>query len=302
VPEKHFEAVGRYTEWLLGKLRDGVADDQFGDWYPPRPTGSPAAPEGGTLVGTAYVVTTLRHAAALADVVGDAAQAVAWRTREDEITRRFTEVFLDPRTDTYRTEVEAGYRQTSNAVPLAFGLVPDEHVDRVVTKLAADVEAKDRHLDTGALGTPALVYALSDHGRPDLAVAVLGQTTYPSYGHLRELGATTFWESWEDTSRWRNDTTLSEPIRWLVERAAGIEPLEPGWARFRVQPRVAGTLPGARITLHTVRGRIDLAWRRRGGTLELNLRVPVNAVAEVVLPDGQRSELGSGEHQLSSDA
>jgi alpha-L-rhamnosidase len=302
VPEKHFEAVGRYTEWLLGKLRDGLADDQFGDWYPPRPTGSPAAPEGGTLVGTAYVVATLRHAAALADVVGDAAQAVAWRTREDEITRRFTEVFLDPRAGVYRTEVEAGYRQTSNAVPLAFGLVPGEHVDRIVTNLAADVEAKDRHLDTGALGTPALAYALSDHGRPDLAVAVLGQSTYPSYGHLRELGATTFWESWEDTSRWRNDTTLSEPISWLVERAAGIEPLEPGWARFRVQPRVAGTLPGARITLHTVRGRIDLAWRRRGGTLDLNLRVPVNAVAEVVLPDGQRSKLGSGEHQLSSDA
>jgi hypothetical protein len=30
--------------------------------------------------------------------------------------------------------------------------------------------------------------------------------------------------------------------------------------------------------------------------------VPVNAVADVVLPDGQRSELGSGEHQFSSDA
>jgi hypothetical protein len=27
--------------------------------------------------------------------------------------------------------------------------------------------------------------------------------------------------------------------------------------------------------------------------------VPVNAVAGVVLPDGQRSELGSGEHQFS---
>jgi alpha-L-rhamnosidase len=298
VPQKHFDAVRRYTEWLLTKLRGDLADDRFGDWYPPRPTGSPMAPEGGTLVGTAYVVATLRHAAALSDVVGDAGQAAAWRTRADEVARRFTDAFLDPRTGTYRTDVEAGYRQTSNAVPLAFGLVPAEHVERVVANLAADVEAKDRHLDTGALGTPALAYALSDHGRPDLAVAVLGQSSYPSYGHLRSLGATTFWESWEATSRGHNDTTLSEPVGWLVERAAGIEPLEPGWARFRVQPRVAGALPGARITLHTVRGRIDLAWRRQGEALALDLRVPVNAVAEVVLPDGQRRELGSGEHRL----
>jgi alpha-L-rhamnosidase len=301
VPEKHFDAVRRYVEWLVGKLRDGVADDQFGDWYPPRPVSGPAAPEGGALVGTAYVIASLRDAAAIAEVVGESRQAQAWRARADELARRFTEVFLDPRAGAFHAGVDAGYRQTSNAVPLAFGLVPDEHVDRVVANLATDVESKDRHLDTGAVGTPALLYALTDHGRPDLAVAVLGQTTYPSYGHLRELGATTFWESWEDTSRWRNDTTLSEPVRWLVERAAGIEPQEPGWARFRVHPRVAGALPAARITLHTVRGRIDLAWRRRGNTLELDLRVPVNATAEIVLPDGQRREVGSGHYQLSAE-
>ncbi|TQM15025.1 alpha-L-rhamnosidase [Pseudonocardia kunmingensis] len=297
VPRRHFDAVRRYLGWLSGMLRDDLADDRFGDWYPPRPVGGPMAPEGGTLVGTAHVIASLRDGAALADVVGEPGQAAAWRDRADAVTRRFTAAFLDAGTGTYRTPIDAGYRQTSNAVPLAAGIVPPEHVGPVVANLVADVEAQERHLDTGALGTGALPYALSDNGRADLAVAVLGQTAYPSYGHLRALGATTFWESWEDTARGHNDTTLSEPVRWLVERAAGIEPLEPGWARFRVQPRVTAALPGARITLHTVRGRIDLAWRR-ADRLELDLRVPVNAVAQVVLPDGRQRELGSGEHRI----
>jgi alpha-L-rhamnosidase len=299
VPHEHYDGVRRYVEWLLGMLRDDIADDQFGDWYPPRPTGSPAAPEGGTLVGTAHVIASLQDAAVVADVVGETAQAAAWRDRAGALTRRFTERFLDPATGTHRTAVEAGYRQTSNAVPLAAGLVPPRHVGAVAARLAADVEAKGRRLDTGALGTAALAFALTDNGRPDLAVAALGQHDYPSYGHLRALGATTFWESWEDASRGHNDTTLSEPVRWLVERVAGVEPLEPGWARFRVAPRVTGALPGARVTLHTVRGRVEVAWQRRGSALALDLRVPVNAVAEVLLPGGERHELGSGAHGLA---
>jgi alpha-L-rhamnosidase len=301
VPQRHYDGVHRYVGWLLGRLGpDGTADDQFGDWYPPRPTRGPMAPEGGTLVGTAHVVASLQDAAAVADVVGEAGQAAAWRDRATDLTRRFTARFLDAAAGTYRTEVPAGYRQTSNAVPLAAGLVPAEHVPAVVANLAADVEAKGRHLDTGALGTGALPFALTDHGRPDLAVAVLGQTDYPSYGHLRRLGATTFWESWEDASRGHNDTTLSEPVRWLVERVAGVEPLQPGWARFRVAPRVTDALPAARVTLHTVRGRVDVAWQRRASALALDVRVPVNAVAEVGLPGGERRELTSGVHRLDA--
>jgi hypothetical protein len=74
---------------------------------------------------------------------------------------------------------------------------------------------------------------------------------------------------------------------------AGIEPLEPGWARFRVAPRVTGALPGARIALHKVRGRVDVARRRTGSSLVLvDLRVPVNVVAEVLLPGGSATSSG----------
>jgi alpha-L-rhamnosidase len=298
VPERHFDAVRRYVEWVLTRLRDDIADDRFGDWYPPRPTGYPRGREGGRLVGTAYVIQTLRDATALAELLGHDKQARTWRNRTDRIIRRFNKEFLDTGARHYRTDVDTEYRQASNALPLAFGLVPAEYIDAVAANLAADVEEKAGHLDTGSVGTSALPYALSDHGRADLALAVLQQRDYPSYGYLRDLGATTLWESWEATSRGHNDTTLSSPVRWLVERVLGVEPLEPGWARFRIAPRAFGDLPSAGVTLDTVRGRIDVAWRRRGDDLVLDARVPVNAVAELTLPNGTRRELGSGTHNL----
>jgi alpha-L-rhamnosidase len=187
-------------------------------------------------------------------------------------------------------------------VPLVFGLVPAEHVSSVAANLAANVEAQGRHLDTGALGTGALPIALSDHGRADLAHAVLAQRSYPSYGHLRDLGATTLWESWDADSRGHNDPTLSLPMLWFVERVPGVEALQPGWARFRVAPRAFGPLPAASLSLDTVRGRIDVAWQRSAGTLTLDLRAL--AVFVLVIEAGAAA-LGepvcagdSGEHVL----
>ena len=301
VPAKHFDAVAGYLGWLLGKCKNDIADDMFGDWYPPRPQGGPFAPEGGKLVGTAFVIQSLRDGIALADLLGKAAPARTWRARAERMTRRFNEEFLDVDAGVYRTAVEAGYRQTSNAVPLALDLVPAGQVRSVVRGLAADVEAKDRHLDTGSVGTAVLPFALSDHGRADLAHAVLSQRTYPSYGYLRGLGASTFWESWEKDSRGHNDPTLSEPVRWLVERVLGVESLAPGWSRFRVAPRAFGPLPGARVALDTVRGRIEVGWRQAQGRIVLDVRVPVNAVAEVVLPDGRQRELGSGRYHVETE-
>ncbi|HEY0689848.1 MAG TPA: family 78 glycoside hydrolase catalytic domain [Kribbella sp.] len=300
VPERHFDAVRRSIDWVLSQVPNDIADDTFGDWYPPGVAlgEHPRGKEGGRLVGTAYVIESLRDAIALADLLRRYDHARVWRTRFDRMVRRFTETFLAA--GTYRTDAEVGYRQTSNALPLAFGLVPAAQVHRVAAGLADDVEARNGHLDTGSMGTGALPYALSDHGRPDLAVAVLAQNTYPSYGYLRRLGASTFWESWEEHSRGHNDPTLSAAVDWLVERAVGLESLRPGWARFRVAPAVTGSLPSASITLDTVRGRIEAGWRRDGQHLLVAVLVPVNSRAELVLPDGETRELAPGRHRIRS--
>lgn len=306
VVRRHFDHVRRYIAYVQSTVRDGVAPDIFGDWYSPFDQGDgdpmPYPPEGTALVGTGSLIESLQHGVALAQVINDDHQATAWRADLSELINQFTARFLDSDRGYYHVVPDEGddpgYRQASNAYPLALGIVPDDHLAGVVDSLASDVEARDRHLDTGSVGTETLPYALSDHGHADLAVAVLGQRTYPSYGFLRDHGATTMWESWERRARGHNDPTLTSPLRWLVERAMGVRPVDAGWARFTIAPQVTDLIPRASLRLDTVRGRIVVEWRRRAGSLRLNLDVPVNTVAELTLPSGEERELGSGRYRL----
>jgi alpha-L-rhamnosidase len=300
VPARHFAAVGKYVEWLLTLLQDDILPfDSLADWYPPDPQPYPIPPEGTRLVGTAAVIKSLQEATALADLLGDTGKARRWRERAAQIVNRFNQEFLDAQAGHYSTENDVGYRQTSNAIPLEFGLVPKEHIATVAAGLAKAVEDNGRFLDTGCAGIASLPYALSDHGRADLAHAVLTRTEYPSYGYLRSLGATTLWENWEQDARGHNDFLFGNPVRWLVERVVGLEALRPGWARFAIRPNAFGPLKHAHAALDTARGRVAVAWRRRDSTVELKVQVPVNSVAEITLPGGTR-EVGSGRHRFES--
>src|SRR5690606_20722605 len=102
--------------------------------------------------------------------------------------------FLDRDAGHYRTDKDPEYRQTSNAIPLAFGLVPDDAVASVVDSLVADIRARGNHLNTGCLGTSVLLPVLCAHGHADVAYAIATQTTYPSWGFWFENGADTMWE------------------------------------------------------------------------------------------------------------
>lgn len=299
---RHLPSVRRYVSWLLAgvEAQGGLADDVFADWYPPHNDHDPRPPEGGQLVGTAYVIESVRDLATLAELAGEPAEAAELRAKAAALTDRFNEAFLDRAAGLYRASTKTDYRQASNAIPLALELVPAEYVERVAARLARDVEDQDRHLNTGSFGTWALPYALSDHGRADLAVAVLTRPTYPGFGYWRSLGGTTLWENWETTSRGHQDPMLSGPFQWLLERVVGLERLKPGWSRFRVEPRAFGDLPSASAELDTVRGRIAVGWERRKDKLRLTVEVPVNAVAEVRLPGEQPRELGSGRHHLAT--
>src|SRR5437660_1208838 len=63
-------------------------------------------------------------------------------------------------------------------------------------QLAADIKRRDLRLSTGFLGTPYLLDVLADTGHADVAIALLLQTGYPSWGYMVTKGATTMWERW----------------------------------------------------------------------------------------------------------
>jgi alpha-L-rhamnosidase len=118
-----------------------------------------------------------------------------------------------------------------------------------------------------------------------------------------QRGATTTWERWNgDTGDVAmnsfNHYALGAVCGFLYRRVAGVEPLEPGFSRFRVAPLIDRRIPSAGASVDTVGGRIETSWRIASDQVILNVRAPANSRADVVLP-GLRRTVGAGDHTFS---
>ncbi|MBB5785658.1 alpha-L-rhamnosidase [Jiangella mangrovi] len=281
---RHWAGVTRYLDWELGRLDgDGLATSELGDWLAP---GYVVPPEDRRLTATAYLHRALEAAAELGGLVGDDAAAPRYRDAAAACRDALNATFLDRSAGVYRTATDPGYRQTSNAVPLAFGLVPPEYEQAVADGLAASLAERGDRLDTGCLGTSVLLPVLTRYGHGDRAHAVVTQPDEPGWRYWIGLGADTMWESWKPDSRSRGHYFLGTVVQWLYEHVAGLRPGDAGFARFVVRPDARGPLTWARAVRETVRGRASVAWSRTADGVQLEVEVPAGATAEVHVPVG----------------
>jgi alpha-L-rhamnosidase len=85
---------------------------------------------------------------------------------------------------------------------------------------------------------------------------------------------------------------------WLHRHAAGLAPAAPGYRRIRFKPCPGPELTRASARLRTPYGIAASEWRLDGGEFRLEIVVPPNTTAEIVLPFGDDAalEVGSGSH------
>jgi alpha-L-rhamnosidase len=227
----------------------------------------------------------------------DRPEAAAWRERAARTRAAFGAAFVGA------DGLVGNGSHTSYILALRLGLVPPALRARAGARLAAEIARRGRLLTTGFLGTPLALDAIVDAGYPALAVELLLRTDYPSWGYMARRGATTIWERWNgDTGDVSmnsfNHYALGAVCSFLYRRVAGVEPIAPGFRRFRVAPLFDSRFPAAGATVKTASGTIEVAWRRRGGQVLLDLQVPGNSVAEVDLP-GVRAAHGAGRHRFA---
>ncbi|WP_199431272.1 family 78 glycoside hydrolase catalytic domain [Qaidamihabitans albus] len=288
IAAEHWEPLVRYLDWEIGRLRDGLAVTALGDYLPPGYGGVP--PEDTRLTATAYLYRALRGTAELGDVLGYEDVARRYRSVADGLRGALNAAFLGPEGH-YRTAKDPDYRQTSNAIPLAFGMVPQGAEASVVASLVADIRARGDHLNTGALGTSVLLRVLSAYGHSDVAHAIATQRSYPSWGYWFDHGADTMWEMWHLDSRSRDHYFQGTVTQWLYENVAGLRPGDAGYERFVVRPDARAGVAWARTSLETVRGEAAAGWSRVDGGLRLTVRVPVGSTAEVHVPAARRADV-----------
>jgi len=284
---RHLDGVRRLADWMTEHAEDGILRIGLGDHMEPQPDGLSSHSPKTTpiaLTSTAWWYKTARIVAASAAILGRSSEARDYRRQATTIRRAFDREFLDRRIGRYGSG-----SQTSNALPLALGMAPPSRVADVTADLVADVRRRDDHLATGIIGTTALEKALPAHGAADVMFDVMMQTTYPSWGHQVELGATTLWETWGDDPPGMslNVMMFGATPAFLYGDVAGIAPASPGWRDIAIAPKLTARLDSAQASIRTPRGVCAIEWRRVGSDLTFELEIPATSRAEVLLPTGE---------------
>ncbi len=267
-------------------------------------------------ISTAYFANDCKIAAEIAEALGFSEDAEEYRRKRRLIEDAYRNVFTDG-FGTLKKEFQTAY-----VCPLYFDMVQGEERKKYAENLVRLVKAADNHLTTGFLGTPYILFALSDNGYVEEAYNLLLQDTCPSWLYEVKAGATSIWERWnalrpDGTVNLGNssDDGLTRSMGggmvsfnhyaygavgdWLYRRAGGIEAIEPGYKKFKVAPLVGGGLTRVSCFKKLSSGTIKVDWTFENGIFSLSVNVPFNTSAVIILPDGKSFEVSSGKYEYS---
>jgi alpha-L-rhamnosidase len=288
----HYDPMKRYVDFLSSKATNHLIAGFYGDWVSP---GFVHPPEGPDLLASANYYRDALLLSKMAGVVGRPDDEATYSKLAAAIKESFNSTYLDAAAGVYRTNKLAGYRQTSSAVPLEFGMVPPEQAAAVFSNLVADVQHRDNHLNTGAFGTAALLPALTKDGQVNLAYAIAAQKSYPSWGYWVSQGATSAIEVWEYAeARSHDHAFLGSVDDWFFKYLAGIQPAAPGYNEIDIRPYLPSGLDSASGSIQTPLGLISSSWTRgTGDAVVFKVVIPANATANVWVP-GRNSPVRAG--------
>lgn len=186
--------------------------------------------------------------------------------------------------------------QTSYVLALNFDLLPENLRESAAKRLVNNIQDYDEHITTGFLGTPYICHVLSRFGHTDIAYDLLMKESYPSWLYPVKHGATTIWERWDGI---KPDGSFEDPGMnsfnhyaygaigdWMYRVIAGINTDEnsPGFHKIIISPHPGGKLSSAQAELETLYGKVKSAWSIDNGIFTLDVIVPPNTTAEILLP------------------
>jgi alpha-L-rhamnosidase len=305
--EMQFESMRAWVDYIRnidessGGRRLWTEGTHFGDWLA-LDASDPVSRKGGTpedFIASAFYCYSARLVAKAAEALGDMEQAKAYARLSAEIKAAIQKEYF---TLTGRLAIPT---QTGYVLALFMDLVADEHRERVQNDLIERLNKDNMHLRTGFVGTPYLCRVLSNIGANDLAYKLLLNEDYPSWLYAVNLGATTIWERWNSLNP---DGTISSTsmnslnhyaygsiVEWMYRDMCGLNPSSNGVVGFRqarIAPKPDKSLRWAKARYRSVAGVYESGWHMdESGLLTLEITIPFNASARVVLPDARTNEV-----------
>ncbi|KAM3577999.1 hypothetical protein VYU27_000102 [Nannochloropsis oceanica] len=307
--EEFYPALAKYVDSvLLAAEVAGVVNlyKSYGDWcpVPGQPMCSPH------LTGSFSFLENLQQLSDMAFAMGKEEDGKVYGAYHRSFTRAFHAAFYHG--GTYDNGV-----QTCLALPLWAGAVPADLQKGVEEKLVSDlVDTQKYHSTTGIIGMKYMLEVLSRLGKTDVAVQMLQQRDYPSFGYMLTNPlepATTIWELWNSDQAGpamnsRNHVMFGGPVGgWFYKYLGGVRkgPATREGAGYRLvifAPPLAACMPLEKVTttVRTLQGVVAMEWEQGAGTLPTTAATAAAAVATSSLSLASRNLSNSSSRHLQA--
>lgn len=288
IVEDSWDAMEKWSRFVLEANPDYLwmkrRGNDYGDWVPADSTTDK------DLIACSYWAYSTRLMIEMANALGKEDKVQEYADLYNKIREAFGKKFIKP------DGKIANGSQTCYILALYNNLVPDELKDNAVKHLVTDIRNRGNHLSTGFLGSTHLMPVLSDNEHHDLAMTLLLNKTYPSWGYMVEKGATTIWERWNsDTGdpamNSFNHYTYGAVLEWMYEYLAGLKPISPGFKVFQLKPHLTEQLKDISMSFESPYGKIVSNIKQNEKVVTWDVVVPPNTTAEAVFPTSDLSSI-----------
>ena len=275
VVRDNYDAGMRYLAYLKTKINaDGFLNHGLGDW------GNPENELARENIETAFLYADAVTLEKFARWLEKPADAEALHAFAEEVKDNYNKKLL-----VFSEELDCWcYRvfdhtdgtfitQSAEALPLYWGMMPPEREADVVRAFRAALERKQAFV-AGEVGLPYVIQTARKHGMNDLICRSITRETHPSYYAFILDGETTLGEYWETNPRSHCHDMMGHIIEWYYNGIAGIEPLEPGFAKVRIDPYLPESMNRFSCAYKTPRGTIRVSAERTARGIENSITVP----------------------------
>ncbi len=290
--KKHVDCEIRKMGGLFGK-KDLWISPSLGDWLATGRDVKFMAMHNGP-VSNAFIVNDLKIISWIAEYLGKKDESSYYEAQLEKTKKAYIKAFIK-NDGTMKDEYQGAYI-------MALALVLDsweEMYAKVYSNLMKRLKADG--MQTGFFATEHILPLLCDNGDEKLAFDLLLDERCGAWMYQINNGATTTWERWDalrpdgsvNETKMSSDNMVSfnhysfgSVGKFYYEYILGIKPIQKGFSKIRIEPHI-----DARIGAFSGRYR-DISVSFDGENL--NVKTPVEAI--LILPDGEKHSLSSGEY------
>ncbi len=278
----------------------------FGDWLA-LDGSTPTSFKGSTnddYVASVYYYRSVQIVREAAERLGKDEDAKRYKELEEKIYAAVLQEFYTP-SGRLAIDTQAAY-----VIALKYHVYIDRQ--KVIDQFKLRLKNDCNQIKCGFVGAPLLCTVLAEAGLFELAYDFLLKEGFPSWLYSVNLGATTIWERWNSVGE---DGTISDTgmnslnhysygsvMEFVYAYAAGIRPLEPGFAKAVIAPHPDIRLRRLECSYHSVSGNYVCNYEIcEDGKMHVQVEVPFNCEAVVELPGYTEKSmtLGAGTYEYS---